>query len=63
MSFTRSHTECQYQFLKAVLEDRRPSPSLEDGVRVQEFMEAVSLSSKLQRWIKLDEMGERKSDV
>jgi len=58
MSFTRSHAECQYQFLKAILEGRMPSPDVEDGLRVQEVMEAVRLSSESQRWIKLDEMRE-----
>jgi predicted dehydrogenase len=58
MSFTRSHAECQYQFLKAVLEDRMPSPNVEDGLRVQEVMEAVCLSSESRRWINLDEMRE-----
>ena len=57
MSFTRSHAECQYQFLKAVLEDRPPRPNIEDGLRVQEVMEAVYLSSKSRRWVKLNEMG------
>jgi predicted dehydrogenase len=58
MSFTRSHADCQYQLLKVILEDRVPSLDVEDGLRVQEVMEAICLSSKLQRWIKLDEMRE-----
>jgi predicted dehydrogenase len=55
MSFTRSHVECQYRFLKAVLEDRTPSPTVEDGLRVQEIMEAIRLSSNLHRWVQLDD--------
>jgi hypothetical protein len=47
MSFTRSHADCQYQLLKVILEDRVPSPDVEDGLRVQEVMEAICLSSKL----------------
>ncbi len=50
MSFVRSHAECQYQFLKAIWEDRRPSPDFWDGVRVQEILHAAQVSARENRW-------------
>jgi predicted dehydrogenase len=55
-SFMRSHAECQYQFLKAISDDRSPSPSLEDGLRVQEVMEASLRASAEGRWVAVDEV-------
>ncbi len=55
MSFVRSHAECQYQFLKAIWEDKLPQPDLKDGVYVQEVMEAVERSAKAGRWVRLAE--------
>ncbi len=51
--FVRTHTECQYQFLKAIWEDRDGSPSIQDGLHIQEVMEAVIQSSELGQWVKL----------
>jgi predicted dehydrogenase len=51
--FVRTHAECQYQFLKAIQEDREPSPSLADGLRIQEVMEAAQLSAVEVRWVKV----------
>ncbi len=55
-SFMRSHAECQYQFLKAISDDRSPAPSLEDGLRVQEVMEASLAASAEGRWVSVDEV-------
>ncbi len=55
-SFTRSHAECQYQFLKAVQEERPASPSLADGLRVQEVMEAALRSADGGRWVTIGEV-------
>ncbi len=55
-SFVRSHAECQYQFLRAVSENRRPSPSLEDGLRIQEVMAAALRSSAEGRWVTVQEI-------
>lgn len=55
-SFVRSHAECQYQFLKAVAEDRPASPSLEEGLRVQEAMAAAMRSSAEGRWVAIAEV-------
>lgn len=51
--FVRTHTECQYQFLKAIWEDRDGNPSIQDGLHVQEVMEAIIKSSELGQWVKL----------
>jgi predicted dehydrogenase len=55
-SFMRAHAECQYQFLKAIAEERLPAPSLEDGLRVQEIMEASLVASAEGRWVPVDEV-------
>ncbi|MEW5958950.1 MAG: Gfo/Idh/MocA family oxidoreductase [Chloroflexota bacterium] len=55
-SFVRSHAECQYQFLRAISDDLPPSPSLVDGLRVQEVMEAAVRSSAESRWVTVDEV-------
>jgi predicted dehydrogenase len=49
--FVRTHAECQYQFLKALSEDRQPSPSFADGLHIQAVMEAAARSSDEGRWI------------
>jgi len=54
--FVRTHAECQYQFLKALSEERSPSPSLADGLKVQEVMEAALRSSAEGRWVTVAEV-------
>jgi predicted dehydrogenase len=49
--FVRTHAECQYQFLKAVAEDRSPHPDFADGMHVQAVMEAAIQSSAQGRWV------------
>ncbi len=51
--FVRAHAECQYQFLKAIDENREPSPSLADGLRIQAVMHAAQKASDEGRWIKV----------
>ena len=55
-TFSRSHAECQYQFLKAIWEGRPASPSLADGLKVQELMAAAERSSAEQRWVTVAEV-------
>jgi predicted dehydrogenase len=55
-SFVRTHAECQYQFLKAISDDVPPSPTLADGLRVQEAMEAAIRSSEEGRWVAVEEV-------
>jgi levoglucosan dehydrogenase len=54
--FVRTHAECQYQFLRAVSEDRQPSPTLADGLRIQEVMEAAQRASDAGRWVSVTEI-------
>jgi predicted dehydrogenase len=49
--FVRTHAECQYQFLKAIDEDRTPSPDFADGLHIQAVMEAALRSSEQGRWV------------
>lgn len=55
-NFVRAHAECQYQFMKAIAEDRQPSPTLADGLKIQEVMEAAQLASEEGRWVKIAEI-------
>jgi predicted dehydrogenase len=54
--FVRTHAECQYQFLKAVAEDRPAHPDLADGLHIQAVMAAAEQSSAQGRWVKVAEM-------
>ena len=55
-SFIRTHAECQYRFLTAISEDLPPSPTLADGLHIQEAMEAAALSSAEGRWVSLSQV-------
>ncbi len=55
-SFIRSHAECQYQFLRAIWDDRPASPSLTDGLHIQETLEAAVRSAEEERWVKIEEI-------
>ncbi|MCA9835890.1 MAG: Gfo/Idh/MocA family oxidoreductase [Trueperaceae bacterium] len=48
--FVRTHAECQYQFLKAIWEDRDGSPNFADGLHVQAIMEAAARAAKQGNW-------------
>jgi predicted dehydrogenase len=54
--FVRTHAECQHQFIKAISDDLLPSPTLADGLRVQEAMEAAIRSSEEGRWVAVEEL-------
>jgi predicted dehydrogenase len=54
--FVRSHAECQYQFLKANAEEAATAPTLADGLKVQEVMEAAARSSQEGRWMSTAEV-------
>jgi predicted dehydrogenase len=51
--FNRWHADCQINFLRAIASDGNPSPSLEDGYRVQEIMEAAYQSARAGAWVGL----------
>lgn len=50
-NFVRTHAECQYQFLKAIDEDRPSAPTLADGLHIQEIMDAAIRSSEGGGWV------------
>jgi levoglucosan dehydrogenase len=50
-SFVRGHAECQYQFLRAIWDGTPASPSIADGLHIQEVMEAAVRSSDENRWV------------
>jgi len=54
--FVSTFVESQYQFLKAISEDLPTSPTLADGLHIQEVMEATLQSSLAGRWVKLAEV-------
>ena len=53
--FVRAHAECQYQFLKAIDENRSASPSLADGLHIQAVMEAAEQSSATGGWVTVND--------
>jgi predicted dehydrogenase len=53
--FVRTHAECQYQFLRAVAEDRPARPNLADGLHIQAVMAAAERSSVEGRWVSVAE--------
>ena len=50
-SFVRGHAECQYQFLRAIWDGTPATPSIADGLHIQEVMEAAVRSSDENRWV------------
>lgn len=54
--FVRTHAECQYQFLKAVAEDKPTQPTLADGLHIQAVMAAAETSSAEGRWVEIAEV-------
>ena len=60
-NFVRTHAECQYQFLKAISDDLPTTPTLAEGLRVQEAMEASIVSSAEGRWVTMNEVREQAS--
>jgi predicted dehydrogenase len=49
--FVRTHAECQFQFLKALDENRPAKPDFEDGLHIQAVMEAAARSSEQGGWV------------
>jgi len=52
-SFDRAHAENQFQFARAIWDDRPPAPSLADGLAVQRLLDAAQRSAKGEQWITL----------
>jgi predicted dehydrogenase len=55
-TFVRSHAECQYQFLRAIGDNLPASPTLADGLHIQELMAAAEKSAAEGRWVALAEV-------
>ncbi len=53
IGWVRYHIASLHSFLTNIVHDRPCSPNLEDGVRVQEVMEAAYISAEQQRWVEL----------
>ena len=50
---SRTHAECQYQFLRAVWGQTNSAPSVLDGLRVQAMVEAAYQSASLGNWSRI----------
>jgi predicted dehydrogenase len=50
----RTHAECQYRFLRAIWDDTPTSPSIDDGLRAQEIIEAAYVSAERDEWVRLN---------
>ena len=53
LGWERLHAENQYRFLKAISEERAPSPGLSDGVANHLVIDALYASARLGRWEKV----------
>jgi len=53
VGIARTHTECQYRFLKSIWsnEPQPMLPLIEDGVRVQAIVEAAYQSAEIDQWV------------
>ena len=54
LGWTRTHAECQYRFLKAVVAGEEPLPGLADGLAVQLVLEAAYASAEGGGWVKVE---------
>jgi predicted dehydrogenase len=53
LGWTRAHAECQYAFLRAVAEGKKPEPGIQDGLRTQLVLDAAYASAKSDAWTKV----------
>ncbi len=56
IGWMRYHIQSQYEFITSITEDSPNAPSLIDGYKVQEIMEAAHLSSQTKSWVRLVEL-------
>jgi predicted dehydrogenase len=54
--FLRSHAECQYRFLRAVIDGTLPAPTFADALHIQAVMEAAQRASEAGRWVRVADM-------
>ena len=57
IGWMRYHIASQFSFVKSIVERKEADPSLLDGYKVQEIMEAAQMSAREKRWIKLSELA------
>ncbi len=53
IGWDRGHIHCYYSFLECVAHDKRPSPSVEDGVKLQRVLEAARVSAAENREVSI----------
>jgi predicted dehydrogenase len=53
LGWTRTHAECQYAFLHAVAEGKKPELGIQDGMRAQLVLDAAYESARSDAWIKV----------
>ncbi|MGA2765020.1 MAG: Gfo/Idh/MocA family oxidoreductase [Spirochaetia bacterium] len=51
LGWTRAHAECQYAFLRAVAEGKKPEPGIRDGLLNQLILDAAYASAKSDSWV------------
>ena len=54
VGWERAHMHCYFSFLNCVAKDKTPSPSLEEGARLQKLMDSMAQSAKTGRWMTVD---------
>lgn len=55
VGWERGHLHCYYSFLDCVAHRRRPSPGIEDGVRLQKLMDRMIESDRTRAWVRVEE--------
>ncbi len=53
IGWDRGHIHCYYSFLDCVAHDKRPSPTIEDGVKLQRVLEAARISAAERREVSI----------
>jgi predicted dehydrogenase len=54
VGWSRFHAENQFQFLRAVVEGKRPQPDITDGLRTQLVLDAAYASAKSGQWTTIE---------
>ena len=54
VGWERGHMHCYFSFLNSIASGQTPSPSLEEGARLQKLMDAMLLSAREHSWVKFD---------
>ena len=54
VGWERAHTHCYFSFLNCVANGGTPSPSLEEGARLQRLMDLMTRSAKERAWVTVD---------